>query len=145
MFRFLRRGPDNNMRAPGDINGQLMAQYLLALLGREPHGRGDPFAELLGVPSSAQWGDYVFNQEGWCLFSSPPLSHLTSRKHWTKYWFNLQRIPLQDGQWLQRKRWLPTCQGMYSQKGVCIHISSALTHVANLLFSSSVGKRLCSL
>ncbi|KAN0100379.1 hypothetical protein V8E55_000363 [Tylopilus felleus] len=63
LLEFLRRGPDNNMRAPGDINGQLMAQYLLALLGREPHGRGDPFAELLGVPSSAQWGDYVFNQE----------------------------------------------------------------------------------
>ena len=44
-----------------------MAQYLLTLFGREPHANGDPFAELLGMPSSARWGDYVFNQEGWSL------------------------------------------------------------------------------
>ncbi|KAI9570321.1 hypothetical protein HD554DRAFT_399287 [Boletus coccyginus] len=65
LFEFLRRGSDNadNMRPPGDITAPLMAQYLLALFGREPHGPADPFAELLGVPPSAQWGDYVFNQE----------------------------------------------------------------------------------
>ncbi|KAH0838083.1 hypothetical protein J3R83DRAFT_6325 [Lanmaoa asiatica] len=67
MFEFLRReaANTNNTRAPGDITGPLMAQYLLAMFGREHHGRGDPFAELLGMPPSAQWGDYVFNQEGW--------------------------------------------------------------------------------
>ncbi|KAG8219572.1 hypothetical protein J3R82DRAFT_523 [Butyriboletus roseoflavus] len=65
MFEFLRRETDNanNTRNPGDITGPLMAQYLLAMFGREPHGRGDPFAELLGMPPSARWGDYVFNQE----------------------------------------------------------------------------------
>ncbi|KAG6380939.1 hypothetical protein JVT61DRAFT_5332 [Boletus reticuloceps] len=69
IFEFLRRESENtnNMRTPGDINGPLMAQYLLALFGREPHGNGDPFAELLGMPASARWGDYVFNQEGWSL------------------------------------------------------------------------------
>lgn len=62
------------MRTPGDITGPLMAQYLLALFGREPpnHGRGDPFAEILGMPPSARWGDYVFNQEGGCLLSFLP-------------------------------------------------------------------------
>lgn len=54
------------MRNPGDITGPLMAQYLLAVFGREPHGRGDPFSDLLGMPPSARWGDYVFNQEGSC-------------------------------------------------------------------------------
>lgn len=46
-----------------------MAQYLLALFGggREARTPGDPFAELLGMPSSGRWGDYVFNQEGWYL------------------------------------------------------------------------------
>ncbi|KAG9314122.1 hypothetical protein JVU11DRAFT_4905 [Chiua virens] len=74
MFEFLRREADNNnnnMRPPGDITGPLMAQYLLTLFGREPNGRGDPFAELLGMPPSAQWGDYVFNQEGWSLVICP--------------------------------------------------------------------------
>ncbi|KAF9245849.1 hypothetical protein BU15DRAFT_85520 [Melanogaster broomeanus] len=59
----LRRDIDRDARAPHDITGPVMAQYLLALMGREPTGRGDPFAELLGMPQSARWGDYVFNQE----------------------------------------------------------------------------------
>ncbi|KAF8140532.1 hypothetical protein EV363DRAFT_1151608 [Boletus edulis] len=69
IFEFLRRESENanNSRTPGDINGPLMAQYLLALFGREPRGHGDPFAELLGMPPTARWGDYVFNQEGWSL------------------------------------------------------------------------------
>ncbi|KAF8560103.1 hypothetical protein OG21DRAFT_1492507 [Imleria badia] len=65
LFEFLRREPDNanNMRAPPDITGPLMAQYLLTLFGREQDGRADPFSELLGMPPSARLGDYVFNQE----------------------------------------------------------------------------------
>lgn len=83
---FLRREQDNtnNMHPPGEITGPLMAQYLMTMLGREPHGRGDSFAEFLGMPPSSRWGDYVFNQEGWCPVISP-LAHLTILKHWTKY------------------------------------------------------------
>jgi E3 ubiquitin-protein ligase RNF115/126 len=62
--RFLRRENDHDIRAHQDITGPLMAQYLLALLGREQTGRGDPFSELLGIPRTGQLGDYVFNQEG---------------------------------------------------------------------------------
>jgi hypothetical protein len=85
-FRFLRRDPDNtnNMHPPGEIAAPLMAQYLLTLFGREPHDRGDPFTEFLGMPPSSRWGDYVFNQEGWCPVICP-LAHLTILKHWTKY------------------------------------------------------------
>jgi len=69
--RFLRRDNLGGPRQPGDINGAMMAQYLLALLGQGPTGRGmDPFAELFAGPdggaSSGRWGDYVFNQEGVC-------------------------------------------------------------------------------
>jgi E3 ubiquitin-protein ligase RNF115/126 len=65
MSEFLRRDPDNtnNMHPPGEIAAPLMAQYLLTLFGREPHDRGDPFTEFLGMPPSSRWGDYVFNQE----------------------------------------------------------------------------------
>lgn len=62
-----------------------MAQYLLALFGREPHGHGDPFAELLGMPSSARWGDYVFNQQGSSSFAFRLVAILTLPKRWTKY------------------------------------------------------------
>ncbi|KIJ66219.1 hypothetical protein HYDPIDRAFT_109213, partial [Hydnomerulius pinastri MD-312] len=63
MSDFLRREnvPDN--RAQTDISGPLMAQYLLALLGREPTGRGDPFSEFLGDAQNGRLGDYVFNQD----------------------------------------------------------------------------------
>ncbi|KIJ22023.1 hypothetical protein PAXINDRAFT_124451 [Paxillus involutus ATCC 200175] len=63
MSEFLRRENDHDIRAHQDITGPLMAQYLLALLGREQTGRGDPFSELLGIPRTGQLGDYVFNQE----------------------------------------------------------------------------------
>jgi E3 ubiquitin-protein ligase RNF115/126 len=51
----------------------MMAQYLLALLGQGPTGRGGtvPFAEMFslgpeggGGGGGGRWGDYVFNQEG---------------------------------------------------------------------------------
>jgi len=47
----------------------MMAQYLLALLGQGPIGRGmgpftDPFLGPEGGASGGRWGDYVFNQEG---------------------------------------------------------------------------------
>jgi E3 ubiquitin-protein ligase RNF115/126 len=70
--RFMRRDNQSGPRQPGDITGPMMAQYLLALLGQGPTGRGvDPFAELFAGPeggaSSGRWGDYVFNQEGMYL------------------------------------------------------------------------------
>jgi len=40
-----------------------MAQYLLAMLARDPTGRrAEPFSDLFG--QGGRWGDYVFNQEG---------------------------------------------------------------------------------
>lgn len=46
----------------GDINGILMAQYLLTMLARDPTGRrAEPFSDLFG--QGGRWGDYVFNQE----------------------------------------------------------------------------------
>ncbi|KAG6335467.1 hypothetical protein ID866_3617 [Astraeus odoratus] len=57
MSEFLRH--ENN----SDIRGALMAQYLLALLGRSSAGRGgDPFSDALGG-QGGRWGDYVFSQE----------------------------------------------------------------------------------
>lgn len=53
----------------------MMAQYLLALLGQGPTGRGmDPFTEPFLGPEggSGRWGDYVFNQEGVYLPPQPP-------------------------------------------------------------------------
>ncbi|OAX40082.1 hypothetical protein K503DRAFT_855607 [Rhizopogon vinicolor AM-OR11-026] len=68
MSEFMRRDNQSGPRQPGDITGPMMAQYLLALLGQGPTGRGvDPFTELFAGPeggaSSGRWGDYVFNQE----------------------------------------------------------------------------------
>lgn len=69
MSEFLRRENQSGPRHPGDITGPMMAQYLLALLGHGPTGRGmDPFAEMFslgpeGGGSGGRWGDYVFNQE----------------------------------------------------------------------------------
>ncbi|KAG1754952.1 uncharacterized protein EDB91DRAFT_1096254 [Suillus paluster] len=69
MSEFLRRENQSDPRQPGDITGPMMAQYLLALLGHGPIGRGmDPFTELFtlgpeGGGPSGRWGDYVFNQE----------------------------------------------------------------------------------
>lgn len=53
----------------------MMAQYLLALLGQGPTGRGaDPFAEMFSLGPEGgpggRWGDYVFNQEGVYLFET---------------------------------------------------------------------------
>ncbi|KAG1845952.1 hypothetical protein C8R48DRAFT_733505 [Suillus tomentosus] len=67
MSEFLRRDNQNGQR-PGDITGPMMAQYLLALLGQGPTGRGaDPFAEMFSLGPEGgpggRWGDYVFNQE----------------------------------------------------------------------------------
>jgi len=68
MSEFMRRDNQSGPRQPGDIAAPMMAQYLLALLGQGPTGRGmDPFNELFAGPeggaSSGRWGDYVFNQE----------------------------------------------------------------------------------
>ncbi|KAF9225531.1 hypothetical protein BS17DRAFT_731124 [Gyrodon lividus] len=64
MSEYLRRGNDHDIGARHDITGPRTAQYLLALLGREPTGHGDPLAELLGNPQAGgQLGNYVFNQE----------------------------------------------------------------------------------
>ncbi|KAG0700666.1 hypothetical protein DFH29DRAFT_807261 [Suillus ampliporus] len=69
MSEFLRRDNQSGPRQPGDITGPMMAQYLLALLGHGPIGRGmDPFTELFtlgpeGGGQNGRWGDYVFNQE----------------------------------------------------------------------------------
>ncbi|KAG1757234.1 hypothetical protein EDB19DRAFT_1656424 [Suillus lakei] len=69
MSEFLRRENQSGPRHPGDITGPMMAQYLLALLGHGPTGRGmDPFAEMFslgpeGGGPGGRWGDYVFNQE----------------------------------------------------------------------------------
>ncbi|KAG1783589.1 hypothetical protein EV702DRAFT_1175627 [Suillus placidus] len=68
---FLRRENQSGPRHPGDITGPMMAQYLLALLGQGPTGRGtDPFTEMFslgpeggGGGAGGRWGDYVFNQE----------------------------------------------------------------------------------
>jgi len=57
MSEFLRRENDN------DIRGALMAQYLLALMGHSPAGRGgDAFSDTFGA-QGGRWGDYVFSQE----------------------------------------------------------------------------------
>ncbi|KAG2076955.1 hypothetical protein BDR04DRAFT_1002302 [Suillus decipiens] len=67
MSEFLRRENQSGPRNPGDITGPMMAQYLLALLGQGPTGRGtDPLAEMFSLGpegASGRWGDYVFNQE----------------------------------------------------------------------------------
>ncbi|KAH7910451.1 hypothetical protein BJ138DRAFT_1087664 [Hygrophoropsis aurantiaca] len=71
MSEFIRRGNEQNPnRERGDITGPLMAQYLMALLGRAHErggGGGDPFAEMFNGPNgdngNGRWGDYVFNQE----------------------------------------------------------------------------------
>ncbi|KAG2350731.1 hypothetical protein BDR05DRAFT_985702 [Suillus weaverae] len=73
MSEFLRRENQSGPRHPGDITGPMMAQYLLALLGQGPTGRGtDPFTEMFslgpeggggGGGAGGRWGDYVFNQE----------------------------------------------------------------------------------
>lgn len=78
LVRFLRRENQSGPRHPGDITGPMMAQYLLALLGQGPTGRGgtDPFAEMFslgpegGGGAGGRWGDYVFNQEGVYLHES---------------------------------------------------------------------------
>ncbi|KIY50416.1 hypothetical protein FISHEDRAFT_71476 [Fistulina hepatica ATCC 64428] len=57
--------PNPNLTG-GQITGAMMAQYLLALLGR------DPFSDLEMQNGSGRLGDYVFNQEGW--LNSPMLS-----------------------------------------------------------------------
>ncbi|GLB35830.1 putative RING-H2 zinc finger domain [Lyophyllum shimeji] len=59
MSEFLRRGPAGGGRnGRGTITGPLMAQYLMALLGRDGllGAFGDPAME-------GRMGDYVFNQE----------------------------------------------------------------------------------
>lgn len=53
----------------GGIPGALVAQYLMALLGGQPHGGGGDFLfpGLFGTGPEGEegrWGDYVFNQEG---------------------------------------------------------------------------------
>lgn len=55
MTEYLRR--DDGDGTEGRIAGPLMAQYLMALLGR------DPFSELGMGAERGQMGDYVFNQE----------------------------------------------------------------------------------
>lgn len=57
MSEFLRREQGN------DINGRLMAQYLLSLIGRDPTGHdSDPFMEFFGG-RDGRLGDYVFTQD----------------------------------------------------------------------------------
>ncbi|KAG7099722.1 hypothetical protein E1B28_001539 [Marasmius oreades] len=52
-------GPDRDNGAPG-INGALMTQYLMAMLGHQ-----GPFPDILGGDAAerGRMGDYVFNQE----------------------------------------------------------------------------------
>jgi E3 ubiquitin-protein ligase RNF115/126 len=50
-------GPGPQEGQGGNISGQMMAQYLMALLGHR-----DP--ALFGMPENGRMGDYVFNQEG---------------------------------------------------------------------------------
>lgn len=50
-----------------------MAQYLLAMLARDPTGRrAEPFSDLFG--QGGRWGDYVFDQEG-LFFIILPLNY----------------------------------------------------------------------
>lgn len=66
MSNFLRRGPSEDGSERGaTISNQMMAQYLLALLGDR-----DPLASMLGnaatgggAPDGGRMGDYVFTQE----------------------------------------------------------------------------------
>lgn len=69
----MNEGPDDDIdglggpaAGPGGINGMLMAQYLMAMLGNRggAGGPGMPLHDLLGGgPESGRMGDYVFNQE----------------------------------------------------------------------------------
>lgn len=70
------RAPGSNDQTNQQIPGQLIAQYLFALLGGEALGvRGMPFFGPLGMggrgSGDGRWGDYVFTQEGPTSFSCP--------------------------------------------------------------------------
>lgn len=73
--RYLRTNTQNaETHDPRHIRGNLMAQYLLAIMG----GGGNPFFGPLGMPTgdgpgAGRMGDYVFTQEGrfWSLNNSP--------------------------------------------------------------------------
>lgn len=72
--RYLRSGPQIDTYRP-TINGALMAQYLMTLLGNQAPG------VMLGAPENGRLGDYVFDQEGQssslCLYYlSLPWKHL---------------------------------------------------------------------
>ncbi|KAF8167358.1 hypothetical protein B0H34DRAFT_739978 [Crassisporium funariophilum] len=58
MSSFVRAPPNNNDTERTAIQGPLMAQYLMAILGQ----RELP-ATMFGVPENGRMGDYVFNQE----------------------------------------------------------------------------------
>ena len=72
---FLRRGPsEDGSEREATISNQMMAQYLLALLGDR-----DPLATMLGdaaagggTPDGGRMGDYVFTQEGDAEREMPP-------------------------------------------------------------------------
>jgi hypothetical protein len=55
--RFIRSGPQTDTGRP-TINGALLAQYLMGLLGNQGPG------VMFGAPENGRLGDYVFNQEG---------------------------------------------------------------------------------
>ncbi|KAF9270716.1 hypothetical protein L218DRAFT_889414 [Marasmius fiardii PR-910] len=59
MSEYVGRGPDRDDAGPG-INGALMTQYLMAMLGHQ-----GPFPDILGGDAAerGRMGDYVFNQE----------------------------------------------------------------------------------
>ncbi|KAI0275121.1 hypothetical protein BC834DRAFT_921255 [Gloeopeniophorella convolvens] len=59
-----RGGMGGDEQAP--IGGQVMAQYLLAMLSQRAgrDGRNDPLgSNFAGGPEDGRWGDYVFNQD----------------------------------------------------------------------------------
>jgi len=57
MSTFIHSGPQIDHERPS-INGALMAQYLMAMVGNHDHS-----GMLFGMPENGRMGDYVFNQQ----------------------------------------------------------------------------------